>query len=209
MQRKDPKAWNGMIKVHLKDPATDENMLLAGIKVFTLTLNGEQRAAKVCKSYANMAYNEQTTVTITGDMLKDMSAHEIHAELIETNLRRGQDFEITQVRKILKDKIVYIIAASPEQKQKLLLHQVAVHQELFTPNLISQQTWTKKEITKKNCLTLIVKNVNIAYSQSEVIEALKKLMGERNVVCTFFPRGNKEKDQHDGICNLEVINPMV
>jgi hypothetical protein len=141
--------------------------------------------------------------------LKDLSVHEIHAELIEISLRRGQDFEITQVHKTLKDKIVYIIAASPEKKQKLLLYQVAVRQELFTPNLISQQTWTKKEIAKKNCLTLIVKNVNIVYSQSKVMEALKNLIGERNVVCTYFSRGNKEKDQHDGICNLEVVNPVV
>jgi hypothetical protein len=55
---KDPKAWNGMIKVHLKDPPPDGNMLLAGVRIFTLTLDGEQRAAKVCKSYTNMAYNE-------------------------------------------------------------------------------------------------------------------------------------------------------
>jgi hypothetical protein len=80
---------------------------------------------------------------------------------------------------------------------------------MFIPNLISQQTWTKKEIAKKNCLTLIVKNVNLTYSQSEVIDALKKLIGERNVVCIYFPQGNKEKDQHDRICNLEVINPVV
>jgi hypothetical protein len=58
-------------------------------------------------------------------------------------------------------------------------------------------------------LTLIVKNLNIAYSQSEVIAVLKKLMGERNVVCAYYPRGNQEKDQHDGICNLEVLNPII
>jgi hypothetical protein len=149
------------------------------------------------------------TVTITGDTLKDMGAHEIHTELVETNLRRGQDFEITQVRKNFKDKIAYIIVASPEQKQKLLLHQISVNQELFTPNLVSQQTWTKKKIAKKNYLTLIIKNVNVAYSQSEVTEALKKMLGEKNVVCTYFPQGNTAKDQHDGICNLEVINLIV
>jgi hypothetical protein len=71
-----------------------------------------------------------------------------------------------------------------------------VRQELFTPNLISQQTWTKKEIAKKNYLILIIKDVNVAYSQSEVTEALKKMLGENNVVCTYFP-------------NLEVINPIV
>jgi hypothetical protein len=35
------------------------------------------------------------------------------------------------------------------------------------------------------------------------------MMGENNVVCTYFLRGNAAKDQHDGICNLEVINLIV
>jgi hypothetical protein len=125
--------------------------------------------------------------------LKDLSVHEIHAELIEISLRRGQDFEITQVHKTLKDKIVYIIAASPEKKQKLLLHQVAVCQELFTPNLISQQTWTKKEIAKKNCLTLIVKNVNIAYSQSEVTEASEEPDEQKKRCVHLLPQRQQRK----------------
>lgn len=93
-----------------------------------------------------------------------MGAQEVHSEIVATNLYRGQDFKITQERKVFKDKIAYIITASPEQKQKILLHQVSIRQELLTSNLISQQTWTKKEIAKKYCLTLIVKNLNIAYS---------------------------------------------
>jgi hypothetical protein len=35
------------------------------------------------------------------------------------------------------------------------------------------------------------------------------MIGESNVVCTYFPRGLAAKDQHDSICNLEVINPIV
>jgi hypothetical protein len=198
-----------MTKIHLKNLAINSYMLLAGARVFTLILDGEQRTAKVYKSYGNMAYNKQMTVTITSNALKDMGTHEIHAELVKTSLRRGQDFEIIQVRKIFKDKIAYIIAASPEQKQKILLHQLLVRQELLIPKLISQLIWTKKEISKKNCLTLLINNVNVAYSQSKVTEALKKMMGKRNVVCTYFPRGSTVKDQHDGICNLEVINPIV
>jgi hypothetical protein len=126
-----------MIKAHLKDPAADGNMLLSGARVFTVLLDGEQRAAKICKSYANTAYNEQLTMTIIGETLRDMGAQEVHSELVETSLHRGQDFEITQVRKVFKDKTAYIIAASLEQKQKLLLHQVSILQVLITPNLIS------------------------------------------------------------------------
>jgi hypothetical protein len=42
-----------------------------------------------------------------------------------------------------------------------------------------------------------------------VIEAFKKMIGEKRVVCTFFPRGNNAKDQHDGICNSEVANSII
>jgi hypothetical protein len=92
---RDPKAWNGMTKIHLQNPAIDGNMLLTSARVFTLTLDGEQTAAKICKSYGNMAYNEQMTVTMIDEVLRDMSAYKIHSELVETSLQRGQEFEIT------------------------------------------------------------------------------------------------------------------
>jgi hypothetical protein len=77
------------------------------------------------------------------------------------------------------------------------------------PTLVAQQRWMRKEVSKKNCLTLIVKNLNVTYMQSEVHEALQKLMGERNVICTYFPKGSIERNMHDGVCNLEVLNPTV
>jgi hypothetical protein len=45
--------------------------------------------------------------------------------------------------------------------------------------------------------------------QSEVHEAFQKLLGERNVVCTYFPKGSIKRDMQDGVCNLEVLNPAV
>jgi hypothetical protein len=35
------------------------------------------------------------------------------------------------------------------------------------------------------------------------------MLGEKNVICTFFSKGNIAKDQHDDICNLEVLNSIV
>jgi hypothetical protein len=29
------------------------------------------------------------------------------------------------------------------------------------------------------------------------------------VVCTYFPKGSIERDMHDGVCNLEVMNPTI
>jgi hypothetical protein len=102
-----------------------------------------------------------------------MGAYKIYIEIIKTNFRHSQDFEFTHICKAYKDWIVHFIAASSKQKQKLLPLQVAIVSELITPGPISQQSWTK-EIAKKNCITLIVKYITIAYFQSIGIEAFKK-----------------------------------
>ena len=39
--------------------------------------------------------------------------------------------------------------------------------------------------------------------------ALKQLIGDKNVVKTYFKDGNPEGDQHAGACNLEVLNATV
>jgi hypothetical protein len=103
----------------------------------------------------------------------------------------------------------FLIATTPKQMKKMLLHQVTYAREILTPTLVAQQRWTRKEISKKNCLLLIAKNINITYSQSDVSDAFKNLLGPKNVVCTYFPRGSIERNLHDGICNLEVLNPAV
>jgi hypothetical protein len=180
---------------------TSQNTHHRRTRMFALTLDNELQIAKISKGYINTAFNEQLTVTITSETLKNVSAHEVHTDIVGTSFRRSQEFEITQIRKPYKDSIAYLIATLPEQRQKSLLHQVAIGSELITTKAIFQQSWTKKEIAKKN--------INIAYTQSEVTEAFKKMIGEKSMVCTFFPRGNNAKDQHDGICNLEVANPIV
>jgi hypothetical protein len=109
---KEPKAWNGLIKAHLKTPTIDGHNLLSDTRVFALILDGELQ--KISKGYVNTAFNKQLTITTTGETLKNMSAHEVPTDIVETSFRRGQEFEITQVRKAYKDSIAYLIAASLE-----------------------------------------------------------------------------------------------
>jgi hypothetical protein len=101
------------------------------------------------------------------------------------------------------------VGASPEQSKKLILHQVTVNWEVLQPKITSEDSYSKKEIQKKNCFTMIVKNCNIAYPASIIIEGLKHIMGAKNIVQTYFPRGDPAHDLHASICNLEVINPTV
>jgi hypothetical protein len=92
---KEPKARNGLIKVHLKTPIIDEHNLLSCTRVFALTLDDELQIAKISKGYINTTFNEQLTVTIISETLKNMSAHEVHTDIVGTNFRRSEEFEIT------------------------------------------------------------------------------------------------------------------
>jgi hypothetical protein len=182
---------------------------LTGKKVFALALDGELKIGKIAKGYAAIAYNDQLTVKIEGVALKDEPAYIIISQIVESSFRHGYELEIAQINKVTTEIKAYLIATTPEQKQKLLLHQVSCAGEMIMPTLIAQQRWTRKEISKKNCLTLIVKNLNVTYMLSKVHEALQKLLGERNVICTYFPKDSIERNMHDGVCNLEMLNPAV
>jgi hypothetical protein len=54
-----------------------------------------------------------------------------------------------------------------------------------------------------------VKNCTVAYSASAITESLRQIIGTKNIVQTYFPRGDIARDLHAGVCNLEVINPTV
>ena len=58
-------------------------------------------------------------------------------------------------------------------------------------------------------MTLIVRNCNLYYSSNEVTIAFKQFIGDKNVVNTYFKDGDVEKNQHAGVCNLEVLNPTI
>ena len=75
--------------------------------------------------------------------------------------------------------------------------------------MASTGAMSKKEIQRKNCWTLIVKDCNLYYLASEVIAAFKQLIGDKNMVNTYFKDGDVKKNKHAGVCNLEVFNPTV
>ena len=128
------------------------------------------------------------------------------AEVVFTNFHHGQEFEITQVNKNKEDNFTYLTTASPEQCKKVMMHQILFNCEIFTPSMASTRAMSKKEIQKGNCLTLIVKNCNLYCSANKVTTALKQLIGDNNVMNTYFKDGDVMKNQHAGACNLEVLN---
>ena len=56
---KGDKAWNGMLKVHLKKPEVDGVTLLEGRRIFALALDGTFTAAKTAKGFSLTAPADQ------------------------------------------------------------------------------------------------------------------------------------------------------
>ena len=89
------------------------------------------------------------------------------------------------------------------------MHRVLFNHEILTPSMASTGVVSKKDIQRRNCLTFIVKNYNFYYSASEVTTAFKQFIGDKNVMNTYFKDGDVKKNQHAGVCNLEVLNPII
>ena len=66
---KGDKAWNGMIKVHLKKPDIHGVALLEGCRVFALALDNTLTIAKIMKGFSFTAPVDQLSTKITSDFL--------------------------------------------------------------------------------------------------------------------------------------------
>lgn len=172
-------------------------------------MDGGLKTSKISKGYDNPAPTDLLTVKIKGENLKSVSAHQLLACVVLTKVLRGQEFETTQVNKVKEEEVAYLTAASPEQSKKIITHEVIVNKERLIPINAAERVVTRKKIQRKNCLTLIVRDCNVFHSASEIATTLKKLIGEKNVVKTYFKDGNPERDHHAGTCNLEVLNPTI
>ena len=61
------------------------------------------------------------------------------------------------------------------------------------------------ELTKKNCLMLIVVNLNMHKTTKEVEHGIKELLGDKNVINLYFPK--RYDNVHRGIVNMSINSP--
>ena len=142
---KGDKAWNMMIKVHLKKPEADGVALLKERRVFALALDGTFTVAKTAKRFSLTAPSDQLLTKITSDFLGFFEPHTILSKIIKDSFRRGLEFKIMQVRKTVGETDAFIIVASPEQRDKIIKFQVAIDEELLTSTAIRPARLTKQE----------------------------------------------------------------
>ena len=203
---KGDRAWNGMIKVHLKKPEVDGVALLEGRRVYALTLDDKLTIAKAAKGFSLTAPPDQLSTKITSDFLGFFEPHTILSKIIKDSFRRGLEYEIMQVQKTAGETHVFITAASPEQRDKILKFHVAIDGELLVPTATRPTRLTEQERTKRNCLVLIMRNINRARTITEVEAALQGLMGINNIASIYFP--NRDEQLHGGTANVEVTTTV-
>jgi hypothetical protein len=200
------KNWNGMIRIHLKNPSKDGIELLEGKCIFALVIDETLTIAKVCKGYDNLALQEQLATKITSDNLIGVGAHMIMQQIITDSYRRRYEFEVTQVIKSrLENNHAWLITTSPEQRNKTMKHKAAINGELIRPTTNNLEKLTEAELAKKNCLILIAVNLNMKKTTEEIELDIKEIMGDKIVVNFYFPR--RRDNVHNGTVNVECQFP--
>jgi hypothetical protein len=199
-------AWNGITRVHLKNPETDGNALLEGTCIFVLELDKETTIAKVARGFDRVAANDELTLKITSKSMSSLPAHKLFESIIRESFKRNKEFEITQVLKNTEQEHAFVIAASLDQRSRILRSAVAVEGEIISPTSTKEKLSTAM-IARKNCLVLIAKNLNKASNPEQVERELKTLIGEKNVVNVYFPRA--EAGMHTGVANVELLNAHI
>ena len=91
--------WNGLTRVHLKNPEIDGNALLDGTRIFALEIDEETTIAKISRGFDTIAANDELTIKIISKSLINVPAHSLFEMVVRDSFHRSKEFEITQVLK--------------------------------------------------------------------------------------------------------------
>jgi hypothetical protein len=177
-----------------------------GTHIFALELDEETTIAKISRGFDRVAANDELTLKIASKSLLNLYAHKLFESIVTDSFKRSKEFEIMQVLKSTDQEHTFVIAASPDQRSRILRCAVVVEGEIITPTSTKEKL-TAAMIAKKNCLVLIAKNLNKASSPEQVEKELRILIGEKNIVNVYFPR--VETGMQTDIANLELLNAHV
>ena len=87
--------WNGLIRVHLKNPEKDGNALLEGTRIFALELDEDTTIAKISRGFDSIAANDDLTLKISSKTIANIPAYKLFEMVVRDSFRRSKEFEIT------------------------------------------------------------------------------------------------------------------
>ena len=110
-----------------------------------------------------------------------------------------------QVQKMPRETHAFIMATSPEHREKIIKSQVSIDGKHLTSTSTIPIGLIEQERARRNCLVLIVRNINRSKSITEVEATLQDLIGTNNIASIYFPY--QEEQLHGGVANVEVTTP--
>ena len=161
---------------------------------------------KICKSYDVLALNNFLSVKITSHTLIGKKWYNILEDAVNEGFDRTYEYEITTVQKKKEMSFAWIVATSPEQAKKINTYKISLDNEILDAKFTSRDKLTEDDKARKNALILIVKNLNKIKDTDTIEHALKKYIGEKNVLNIFF---KIENGKHVGSCNVQCLNAAV
>ena len=87
--------WNAFIRIHLKTPKIDGNILLEGTRIFSLKLNEETTMAKVLRGYDNIVVKDDLILKVSSKPLSTMALHKLFELIVTDSFRCSKEYEIT------------------------------------------------------------------------------------------------------------------
>ena len=171
------KRWSGVIKFHLKNPETDGNGLLQGLRPFILKIDRfTHTRGKVCKSFHTIAIASMFSVKITTPSIKGKEWYDLFEEIVGDGFCRGLHFEITNVQTSVDAEFAWIKAPSPEEAKRFKAHKLLFFNEIVDVNFVSNEKLSDDDKSRKNELILIARNLNKVKTTTQIEDAIRKYM---------------------------------
>ena len=201
------KRWSGVIKLYLKNPKTDENGILRGLRPFILKIDRFTHTIdKVCKSFDTIAIAFMLSVKITTPSIKGKEWYDLFEEIVGEGFRRGLDFEITNVQKSVDAEFAWIKAHSPEEAKRFKTHKLLFFNEIMDINFANNEKLSEDDKARKNAFIRIARNLNKIKTTMQIDDAIQKCMGKLNVFGFYFRLENRK---HTGSYNIQCLNSFV
>ena len=203
--------WAGFVKIHLQYPIRDGLALLRGERAFVMTMgDGERIIGKVEKGFELITKARNMRLHLKGEALRDHTAVDVLRSIMSDSYYDGREIEILSLTKSDTDKdFAFITLTTEEARKDILTNGLTYHSERLKVSATKD-----KELGNPSELristTLVANNLPQRESQSAIIKALKKLIGEDNFTgVTFGYQFKQEDERQSGWCHIQCLNAAV
>lgn len=205
--------WLGFIRVDLLNPEIDAIALLKGHRVFTLQMQTlEFVVGKVEKGYEFLSTAANRRLQLTGQILTTYNSRNLLADLITHCYMKSAFAEVVgAAKKFTSTDSADVTVTSFISKQFLLNTPPQLHDEpVQVKELTLNADQPRSRSMDARSTSILVRDLNIQYSQIQVSAALHKLLGAPNIVAISYNRAQDDSlGRHDGAATIHCLNSAV